>query len=230
MIVGMSPTALYPARSSEYTNPADGKSYEVPCYNPQSRGTLSAEIECPDPFVPRTKDGTSRTCVQVWTSCDTSFINAACFRVLFLFINCVDFFQPCPAAVYSDDEYTTMWRIYIVFSLIGFVLSVIMALTWSLASTRERQGIKSQLRFGVWLGILYGVVRIGGERVKRVSSWCCSCSPFLFRFIRWMRFLYQPGSMTFRVVVKPKNGEPPLSIHRLSCDSKATFSLSCHVP
>jgi len=49
-----------------------------------------------------------------------------------------------------------------------------MALTWSLANTRERKGINAQLRLGVWLGILYGVV----DAIP-VSAWKhdvpCSC-------------------------------------------------------
>jgi hypothetical protein len=82
---GMSKLAMYPISSSEYTNPADEVVYDVQCFVPAVEAT-TFDIECPAPFVPRTKEGTARICVQ-----------------------------PCPAPVYSDGESQCCGRSSLVF-------------------------------------------------------------------------------------------------------------------
>jgi hypothetical protein len=97
--------------------------------------------------VPCTSNGTAAE--PMTFSCSGGFVNSGDFRI------CI---KTCPVNAYSDREYFMMWSASATVSCIGLFLNVFMAATWAIADSKFYAGIKFQIRFCVYAGILYGAV------------------------------------------------------------------------
>jgi hypothetical protein len=107
---------------------SDGTVYDVPCFIPSADPNV-LEAKCPDPFLPPVDESHDKPCVN-----------------------------PCPSPVYTTDEYSAMWLIYSIVSIVGLLLNLFMAATWYISGRRHFKAIPFQLKNCVFLGILYGLV------------------------------------------------------------------------
>jgi hypothetical protein len=122
--------------SKEYLYPVDfstytnvnGQEYDVPCTIP-GVGPGITDITCPDPFVPPAEKSELRNCVK-----------------------------QCPVHTYSHDEYDVMWLTSGIISGVGMLLNAHMAATWAIAGPALYAGIRFQIRFCVFAGLLYGLI------------------------------------------------------------------------
>jgi hypothetical protein len=113
---------------STSTYSINGVQHHVPCtIAGQARGA-TAKIECPNPFVLPIDPNNAKSCVG-----------------------------PCPPPAYTHDEYSLMWMIFSVIGLLGFLLNIFMAATWTISGKRHFKDIAVQLKACVGFGLLYGL-------------------------------------------------------------------------
>jgi hypothetical protein len=105
-----------------------GVSYDVSCTAP---GTAAAaeKIECP---------------AQWHNPIDESHVKP-----------CV---KSCLSAAYTNEQYDVMWGIASSIGLVGFVLNLFVALTWSLGGRKVVENVPYQLQYCVFAGLLFGLV------------------------------------------------------------------------
>jgi hypothetical protein len=127
---GMATDALYPAKSSLYTDPETGILYNSLCFRPNAETVVDAKV-CPSPFVPPTTDE------------------------LIGKVNCI---KPCPVQAYSDGEYNDMWIVSSVPACLGLLFNIYMALTWYMGGKKVFQAVNFNLKMCVLNGLLYGII------------------------------------------------------------------------
>ena len=93
-----------------------GASYDVPC-STQDKEVVASLADCPDGFVNPIDPNHIKPCVK-----------------------------PCPAAAFSDKEYSIMWLIGGIVGLFGLVLNIFMVLTWYLGRKRQFKHVQYQLK------------------------------------------------------------------------------------
>jgi hypothetical protein len=129
--LGMSKNELFPQLSSEYTDPATGVLYTVPCYIPATEADTKDTTVCPFPFVRPIGDDHPRNCIQ-----------------------------PCPVPAYSDDQYTQMWVLSSAVAVAGLILNLFLVATWVLSGRKQFGRTRFQLRSCVAGGLVYALVRL----------------------------------------------------------------------
>ena len=118
---------LYPTAASTYTWPT-GTIVEVPCYT-QDKVVEIVRAECPDSFVNPIDPNNISPCVKVLHR--AKYVLHSLFLTLFLTFSCHKLCtQPCPAAAYTDEEYTRMWAASNAIGLIALLLNLFLVITW----------------------------------------------------------------------------------------------------
>jgi hypothetical protein len=127
---GMATEALFPLKSSFYTDPKTGIVYESQCFVPDAEVAVE-DVVCPFPFLPPTTEA------------------------LIGKVNCI---KPCPVQAYSDGEYHDMWTVSSAPASLGLLLNIYMATTMFIGGKKAFRAVPFHLKMCVADGLLYGII------------------------------------------------------------------------